>query len=91
MANRPGKLLVYGLELLDANDDVVWSLRDFPGSSAFRSPFDTKVIAASGDLPLSLALTGGDPSAELVANSSHLRRLAKGGTLLVDCAWVLES
>jgi hypothetical protein len=91
MANRPGQLLVYGLELLDADDDVVWTLQDFPGLSAFRSPFDARVIAARGDLPLSLVLTGEDPSAELVANSSHFRRLAEGGTLLVDCAWVIES
>jgi hypothetical protein len=91
MANRPGKLLVYGLELLDANDEVVWGLRDFPGVSAFRSPFDTKVIAASGGLPLSLVVAGGDPSAELVASPSHLRKLAGGGTLLVDCAWVIEA
>jgi protein-L-isoaspartate O-methyltransferase len=91
MADRPGNLRVYNFELWDANNDVAWSAWDFPGSSAFQSPYETQVIEASGELPLSFVLTGADPSVELATDAEHIRRLAGGGMLVVDCAWLDES
>ena len=87
MADHPGNLRVYNLELLDADNDVAWSARDFPGSSAFQSPYETQAIEASGEVPLSFVLTGADPSVELATDAEHIRRLAGGGMLVVDCAW----
>ena len=90
MADRPGILRVHSLDLLDSRDDVVWSMRDFPGSLALRAPSGAQVIPPIGNLPLSFILTGTDPSIELAADPSQVRRLAEGGTLVVDCAWVGE-
>ena len=87
MANRPGKLRVFDLELFDSEDNLAWSMRNFADWSWFRSALQAEPLESEKE-GVTFLLHGDDPSVELAIEPAQIGQLASGGTLSVDCQWV---
>ena len=87
MADHPGVLQVFALDLIDPRGRTLWSLSHCPGTSAFRSVEQAIVVPASPAAPATFLIAGTDPWVELATAGVASTSLLEGGTFLLDYAW----
>jgi hypothetical protein len=89
MADRTGLLELRNLTFLDSQGETVWSMADYPGSLAFLSATQTRILP-NQELggPQTLVLEGPDPWVELAMDAAHCNRIAGGGALVIECVWL---